>query len=123
MSKKVFLSYAYQDRDIAEQVSRLLKKSGHDTDDMSFIDLRVDTKIGDDVREAIKQQMCSASNVVIIVTPNSAKSQWVNYEAGMASALDKPIILIKSKDAKDVDFVTSLANAQSIEMGNGVGEQ
>ena len=123
MAKKVFLSYAYQDRGIAKQVSRLLKEHGHDTDDMSFIDLRVDTKTGDNIREAIKQQMCSASNVVIIVTPNSAKSQWVNYEAGMASALDKPIILIKSKDAKDVDFVTSLANAQSIEIGNGAGEQ
>ncbi|MXX15121.1 MAG: toll/interleukin-1 receptor domain-containing protein [Gemmatimonadetes bacterium] len=123
MGKKVFLSYAYQDSDIAEKVSRLLEEHGHDTDDMSFIDPQVDTKIGDDIRKAIKQQMCSASNVVIIVTPNSAKSQWVNYEAGMASALDKPIILIKSKDAKDVDFVTSLANAQSIEIGNGVGEQ
>ena len=123
MSKKVFLSYAYQDRDIAKQVSRLLQESGHDTDDTSFIDLRIDTKIGDDIREAIKQQMCSASNVVIIVTLNSAKSQWVNYEAGMASAFDKPIILIKSKDAEDVDFVTSLANAQSIEIGNGADEQ
>ena len=67
--------------------------------------------------------MLIRTNVVIIVTPNSAKSQWVNYEAGMASALDKPIILIKSKDAKDVDFVTSLANAQFIEIGNGQGEQ
>lgn len=123
MAKKVFLSYAYEDRGIAEQVSRLLKEHGHDTDDMSFIDPQVDTEIGDDVRGAIKQQMCSASNVVIIVTPNSAKSQWVNYEAGMASALDKPIILIKSKDAKDVGFVTSLADAQFIEIGNGAGEQ
>ena len=123
MGKKVFLSYAYEDRGIAKQVSRLLKEHGHDTDDISFIDPRVDTKTGDDIREAIKQQMCSASNVVIIVTPNSAHSQWVNYEAGMASALDKPIILIRSKDAKDVDFVTSLANAQSIEIGNGSVEQ
>ena len=123
MSKKVFLSYAYQDRDIAEQVSRLLEESGQDTDDMSFIDLRIDTKIGDDIRKAIKQQMCSASNVVIIVTPNSAKSQWVNYEAGMASALDKPIILIRCKDAKDVDFVTSLTDPQLIEIGNRSGEQ
>ena len=123
MGKKVFLSYAYEDRGIAEQVSRLLREHGHDTDDMSFIDPLVDTKIGDDIRGSIKQQMCSASNVVIIVTPNSAKSQWVNYEAGMASALDKPIILIRSKDANDVDFVTSLADAQFIEIGNGTGEQ
>ena len=122
MSKKVFLSYAYQDSDIAEQVSRLLEENGHDTDGMSFIDPQVNTKIGDDIREAIKQQMCSASNVVIIVTPNSAKSQWVNYEAGMASALDKPIILIRSKDAKDVDFVTSLTDPQLIEIGNRSGE-
>ena len=123
MAKKVFLSYAYQDRDIAKQVSRLLKEHGYDTDDISFIDPQVDTEIGDDIRALIKQQMCSASNVVIIVTPNSAKSQWVNYEAGMASALDKPIILIRSKDAKNVDFVTSLTDTQLIEIGNGTGEQ
>lgn len=123
MSKKVFLSYAYQDRAIAQQAATLLKKHGHmDTDDMSFIDPQADSEMGDDVREAIKRQMRSASNVVIIATSNSAKSPWVNYEAGMASALGKPIILIKSQDAEDVAFVPFLADVQFIEIGDGSDE-
>ena len=54
MGKKVFLSYAYQDRGIAKQMSRLLKEHGHDTDDMSFIDPQVDTEIGGRYSESDK---------------------------------------------------------------------
>lgn len=124
MGEKIFLSYAYQDRGIVEKVAGLLKEHGHmDTDDMSFIDPQVDIEGGSDIREAILRKMRSASKVVIIVTSNSAKSQWVNYEAGMASALSKPIILIRSKGAENVEFVSSLAHAQFIEIDNGPDEQ
>lgn len=58
MSKKVFLSYAHQDRAIAQRAATLLKKHGHmDTDDMSFIDPQADSELGGDVREAIKRQI------------------------------------------------------------------
>lgn len=124
MSEKIFLSYAYQDRDIAEQVAELLKQHGHiDSDDESYIDPQVDTEMGSDIRESIKRRMNSASKVVIIVTPNSAKSQWVNYEAGMASALGKQIILIGKKGAKDAEFVPSLVYAHYIEIDDSSSDQ
>jgi nucleoside 2-deoxyribosyltransferase len=117
MAEKIFLSYAYQDRGIVDRIVMLLKKRGLiGGDDTSFIDPQVETEKGSDIREAIKQQMMSASKVVIIVTPNSAKSQWVNYEAGMASALGKPIILIGGSASRDVEFVSLLADAHFIEM-------
>ena len=35
--------------------------------------------------------------VVVIMSDNSAKSQWVNYGAGMAAALERPIVVIGRK--------------------------
>lgn len=45
---------------------------------------------GTDMRQAIPQQMQDAGKVIILDTPVSSQSPWVNYEAGLALALEKP---------------------------------
>ena len=123
MPERIFLSYSYQDRVIVEQIAALLRKHCHmNVDKTSFIDTLVESEADSSIREATKRGMMSASMVVIIVTPNSAKSQWVNYEAGMASALGKPIILVGRKRDRDVEFVSSLADAKFIEIEDGGAE-
>jgi hypothetical protein len=54
--------------------------------------------------------------VVIIASDDSAASQWVNYEAGMATALGKPIVVVGRKGVGKGALVGALENVQSIEM-------
>lgn len=95
MSEKIFLSYAQQDRKIAEQIEGYLRKHGIVTDtDVEFFDPQKGIQAGDNIRETLKNEIIASSRVVIITSPNSDQSQWVNYEAGMALALGKPIVVI-----------------------------
>jgi hypothetical protein len=118
MTEKIFVSYAHQDRDLVKAVVRALRKHGIVTaEDVVILDPH-DFGPGDDIRMMIKDQIRSASKVVIIDSDNSANSEWVNYEAGMAAALEKPIFIMGRKGSgKTASFISALGNAQSIEIG------
>ena len=123
MTEKIFLSYARQDREVADQVEEHLRKYGLVTsDDLVIFDPLKDLQPGDNIREVIRRQMMAASKVVIITSPNSAQSQWVNYEVGMASALDKPIIVIGSRGGMGTSTLfRALGNVRYVEIDDAGG--
>lgn len=117
MAETIFLSYAHQDRAIADQVEQHLRKHGLvTTKDLVILDPQKEVHAGENIREMIRSRMIAASKVVIITSPNSAQSQWVNYEAGMASALGKPIILLGTRGMGKTNFAMTLENVRSIEI-------
>lgn len=119
MSEKIFLSYAKQDRRLVGVVQRALRKKGIvERDDTVIVGPHQQLRRGmTNVRKTIKEQIGSASTVVIIVSDHSANSVWVNYEAGMAAALGKPIVLIGKKGSgKATTAFKALGNVQSIEI-------
>ena len=99
MSEKIFLSYAREDRRLVGAVRRALRKQGIvEGDDEVIVGPQQSLKSGiSNVRKTIKNQISSANIVVIIASDHSANSVWVNYEAGMAAALGKPIVLVRKK--------------------------
>jgi len=117
MSETIFLSYARQDRRLVASVRRILRKEGivSGTDDV-IVGPHQALKAGvSNIRKTIKDQIASASKVVIIASDNSANSVWVNYEAGMAAALGKPIVLIGKKGTgKTASMFRALGNVQFI---------
>lgn len=116
MAERVFISYAHEDRDLVRAVQEAMKKIGTD---VVFVDLNPqDFKPGEDIRRMIQEQISSANKVIIIASDHSAKSAWVNYEAGMAAALDKPIVVMGRKGSgKTASLLQGLANVQRIEIG------
>ncbi|HMV05927.1 MAG TPA: toll/interleukin-1 receptor domain-containing protein [Accumulibacter sp.] len=97
MSDKVFLSYAAQDRHFAEalkpQISELLQKHAQTLDVFDAHALAS----GEDFRKTVKDAMDAATAVVIVASPAGEASQWVNYEAGLADALGKDVVLVGRK--------------------------
>jgi putative ribosome biogenesis GTPase RsgA len=117
MAEKIFLSYAQQDREIVERIKSYLREHGVvTTPDVEIFDPQRAIQAGDNFREVIKSEITAASKVVIITSPNSAQSQWVNYEAGMASALGKPIIVIGSGGVGKSGFLEALGDVQTIDI-------
>jgi len=72
--------------------------------------------VGEDIRRAIRDQIKSADMVVIITSESSVESQWVNYEAGMADALGKPIVVVGRRGIGKSSLLTNLADAKVIEI-------
>ena len=92
---------AWQDRDRVEEVLKKLQEP-----QVAKLDLPQDIadpipllEPGQDLRAEIRKQMQSASVVVVLWTQQAAVSDWVQYEVGMADALEKPIVVGAEKSA------------------------
>jgi nucleoside 2-deoxyribosyltransferase len=113
MTKKIFLSYSMKDENKIASIVKTLRQ--HES--VSGKDLTVVNPLGpsihsEDVRKRIKRSIEEADAVVVVWTPTSATSSWVNYEAGMADALGKQIIVVRP----DKTAPALPANLQSVQV-------
>ena len=93
MKQKIFLSYAWQDRDRVDLALQRLRDA-HVAGVESLLDITdpvPDAKLGQDLRTKIRNQIEKANVVVLIWTKQAEASDWVQYEVGIADALGKPV--------------------------------
>ena len=98
MTEKVFLSYNHADRGLARRVEKQLKELlNSNSRDFVIIDERQTISAGADIRKSLKTAMDSVSTAVFLASKGSEKSQWMNYDAGLADALGKRMVIIGQK--------------------------
>ncbi|MBZ0308348.1 MAG: TIR domain-containing protein [Anaerolineae bacterium] len=81
----IFISYSKKNKQYAEKLTQELIRHGFDV----WIDNRID--YGEDWFEAIVTAIENCAAVVVIMTPESKGSKWVQREITLADQLDKPI--------------------------------
>jgi TIR domain-containing protein len=86
---KVFISYSSKDTAFAAQLERLLHKANIS----GFLD-QSDIAAGAVISSLIREEINSASAVLVLLSENAVKSNWVLFEIGLAQSLGKPIIPI-----------------------------
>jgi hypothetical protein len=94
MGDKAFLVYTARDRHRIE--SAITQLPGLVMADS----LESEIRPGDDVRAIIRDRVQSANEVVVFWSEAAATSQYVQYELGMADALDKPITIVQLDKTK-----------------------
>lgn len=95
MTKKIFLSYAMSDKEkVPSLVKKLQQHQLRDEEQVVVVDPVNELLAGEDFRERIRQNIQDSDEVAVVWTTASAASGLVNYEAGMADALGKPIIIV-----------------------------
>ncbi len=121
MSEKIFLSYSHTDRDFARRVEKRLKDLLKSKDqEFSVIDERRTISAGEDIRQSLKSAMDSATTVVFLASPDSAKSPWMNYEAGLADALGKRVVVVGQKGVGKTELLRSFpSKVQWVELDDG----
>lgn len=98
MKQKVFISYAHQDRRFVEALKhRLGDILKEPLQSLDVFDVQFRIKAGENIRGAIQSAMREASTVVIVSSPDSDASPWVSYEAGLADALGKKVVVVGRK--------------------------
>ena len=111
MKEKIFFSYSHADRGLAKQVEKqlqgLLKSKSQS---FTVIDERKIVSPGKDIRKSLKAAMDSASTVVFLAAPGSEKSQRMNYEAGLADALGKRMVVLGKKELAKAGPLGNLPN-------------
>lgn len=72
---KVFLSYAWEDRELAAQIAHTLQANGIDTWWAEWC-----ISAGDSLRQKIEEGLGECTHFVVLLTPNSIVKPWVNLE-------------------------------------------
>jgi TIR domain./Restriction endonuclease. len=76
----VFLSYSSKDKEVAQRIFQELRKKG--------IHIGLDSleiKPGDSITNAIDETLSASDYLVVLLSPNSVKSRWVQYELATAA--------------------------------------
>lgn len=116
MKNKIFISYAHQDNSQIEKLKSALAEKGIISTESDVLhDSQSPMVPGSSFRGAIREAVESASTVVVYWTKNSASSDFVNYEMGMADALDKNMVVVTPKGTR-MELPSNLADIQVIEL-------
>jgi hypothetical protein len=89
MKRRVFVSYARGDEDVARELATIMAAS----DLAGWMD-HSDIAAGEAIVKKIKESLDQASVVVVLVSEKSLNSPWVQFEIGAAVGIGKPIIPI-----------------------------
>lgn len=103
MKHNIFISHSLKDRDLAETMVKALRK--HDVS--VFNDTAI--KPGNRWRSSITDAIRDSAVVLVLWTPHSKTSDWVNYEVGFASGLGKNVIVLKPSSFSVSDLPVDLA--------------
>jgi len=96
---EIFISYAQEDLTIAKRIISGLRGISPS----AWKDIQSQSS-EPYILTAIRESLRRSAAVVVLLTPESAASEWINFEVGAAEALGKPIIpiLIRGED-KDIE--------------------
>lgn len=86
----IFISYARSDGYLAERLVRLFKDL-REFKVSGWLDA-ADLTTGDAFPGALREALQKSNAVVVLLSPDSLQSEWVQFEIGAAEALGKKII-------------------------------
>jgi DNA-binding NarL/FixJ family response regulator len=95
--RRVFVSYSFPDRDLAELIKDSMRSTANF---MSLLELpEPEAWLGQDARNVIQRQIAQSDSFILLWTIDAAQSPWVQYELGVANALNKPIVIVDAGGA------------------------
>ncbi|HLA06858.1 MAG TPA: toll/interleukin-1 receptor domain-containing protein, partial [Anaerolineales bacterium] len=109
--QKIFISYSRKDMDFGRKLAGDLEKAGYDV----WWDIS-DLRGGDDWIKVIPAAIASSQFILVVLSPNSVQSEWVQKEYTQALNLRKKIIPIMF-EATGVPFALNTLNFLNFSAG------
>jgi len=111
LAPRVFISHAAVDNLLARKIRNLLR-SGFDAN----VSTAEDFSAGGDWESQLRREISDSDYVVVLLTPQSARSTFVLHELGAAWAMGKPIIsLVTRRDVLNT-IPLDMKASQTIEL-------
>lgn len=115
MAETIFLSHAAADRDAVTEVIEDLRDRGLLGRDDTVIEPAAVMISGSSIKGVLRTAIAAADKVVLFWTDTAAHSAAVNYEAGLAGALDKPV-LVAVRGLKTSELPLALRDKQVVSL-------
>lgn len=108
VSPHVFISFAYEDRD---EVNLLRGQAKNDKTELQFDDYSVkdafDSKNSDYIKQQIRDKMEKTSVTLVYLSPESAKSKWVDWEIRESLKREKGVVGVYKGDKSPIELPTA----------------
>lgn len=87
---KVFISHKHEDSAIAEQIAKQLQFFNI----ACYLDIfdSVEVNDGKALTDHIKKSLNSCTDILVVMSESTKKSQWVPFEIGMATQINMPTV-------------------------------
>ena len=109
--RSVVISYGHRDADVAKRVRKALKHLG-----LATLDPARKLGPGHDFRKTIQSAIKGADAIIMLaVTPHHLSSSWMSYEAGIAEALGKRVMLLLPNKYPTTELPADFASAQIVD--------
>ncbi len=108
--RNVFISHAHEDDDRLGDLKRLVQEKGLQIRDGSINSYKPNRAQNEEYikRQILTPQIQWASVLVVLISPETHKSEWVNWEVEQAEKLNKRIVGVWAHGAKDSDLPPAL---------------
>jgi hypothetical protein len=108
--KHVFISHSFADKWVATHIASDLESRG-----VSCFLAEKDVNTGAEIVASVRKQLAASDELLIILSPASVQSYWVQAEIAMAIALEKPFApILLHVGTNDVPRLLAPYNARDI---------
>ena len=108
--KNVFISHVHEDDDLLPKLKDLCARAGMEVRDGSINSDKPNNATDPDYikRSILRPRIEWASTLVVLITHDTASSDWVNWEIQVAQELGKTIVGVYAQGATDADLPEAL---------------
>jgi antiphage defense system Thoeris ThsB-like protein len=109
--KNIFISHIHEDDKRLPALKDLLAKHGHHVRDSSINSTKPNAAKNEDYikNEILAPQINWAGVLLVLISPGTHESKWVNWEIEYAHQQSKRVIGVWDRGAKDADLPENLA--------------
>lgn len=110
---QIFLSYASSDREVAQRIAEEIRKAG-----MGVWFSEWELRPGDSIAERIEEGLSASDVLLILLSPQSVSSRWVEHElsAALSRELKSRAIIIVPVLIEDCQIPASLAGRVHLDL-------
>ncbi len=108
--KNVFISHVHEDDELLPKLKDLIANAGMEVRDGSITSAKPNEAQDEDYirNEILAPRIQWASTLVVLITPDTADSWWVNWEIDHAAQLGKNVVGVFAQGATDADIPEAL---------------
>ncbi len=109
-TKNVFISHVHEDDDLLPGLKALVGKAGMEVRDGSINSDKPNQAHSEEYikREILAPRIEWASTLVVLISKDTATSEWVNWEINCAAKLGKRVVGVFARGATDADIPEEL---------------
>lgn len=109
-TKNIFISHVHENDDLLPRLKDLISKAGMEVRDGSINSDKPNAASSEEYikREILAPRIQWASTLVVLITHDTAKSEWVNWEITHAIEQGKQVVGVFAQGATDADVPEAL---------------